>query len=76
MTSILGTMFGELIRLYLVAFRWNAIVAKYGSFDLIFWGYYVMIACSLLGWIAGLVAGLAIGGVRYALWAISGGTSN
>jgi hypothetical protein len=76
MMSILGAMFGELLCLYLIAFRWNAIVAKYGRFDLIFWTSYVVIACSLLGWLVGIVAGLAIWGVRYALWAISSGTSN
>jgi hypothetical protein len=58
--SILGGLFGEVLCLYLVAFRWDAIVAKYGRLDLIFWANYVVLTCSLLASIVGIVVWLAI----------------
>jgi hypothetical protein len=73
MISILGAMFGQVLCLYLIVFRWDAVVAKYGRLDLIFWVNYVLLASTLLAWIVGLVVLFAIWGVQYALWAISGG---
>ena len=66
-------MVGQVLCLYLIVFRWDAVVAKYGRLDLIFWANYVVTACSLLAWIVGIAVLLAIWGVQYALWAISGG---
>jgi hypothetical protein len=67
MMSLIGGALGALFCLYSITFRWKAVVAKYGRYSLYAWFLGFTLGGSLLGYLAGL----AVWGVRYAIWRAS-----
>lgn len=64
MLSLVGGLLGVGYCLFATLFRWQAIKAKYGTLSLYWWVIAVVVAGTLLGFIADA----AVWGVQYALW--------
>jgi len=54
MLAEIGGTIGLLFCLFSLVFRWNVVVAKYGSLSLYWWVLAVTAGCSFLGYLADL----------------------
>jgi hypothetical protein len=66
LVEIAGSL-GLLFCLCTLAFRWRAVVAKYGELSLYWWVLAVTVTWALFG----LALSFAIWGVRYGIWMAS-----
>ncbi len=52
MFAQIGGAIGWSICLFIVLFRWKALVGKYGTLSLYWWIFAVTVGCSLVGFLA------------------------